>query len=212
MKSTHLGSLIGISLLAWGSGALAADPAKSAALSGKDKQFVTKAAQVGLAEVATGKLALSKSQNADVKAFAMKMIDDHTKANQQLEQLASSKGITLPAAPDPAHQMVAQRLGGLQGAEFDKMYSMEAGSKDHQAAVNLFTSEAKRGKDADFKNFAGQTLPTLKEHQQMAQDLVRKVAAGQSQKSAAIQNQPNTTVGPAPQTPAVPDKAAKPSG
>lgn len=207
----RFGSLLAVSLLAVGSAAVAAEQQQKSSLSGKDKRFVIKAAQSGRAEVETSKLAMSKSQNDEVRKFAGRMVDDHAKANEQLAQIARNNGIEVPTTPDPAHQKIVQRLQGLQGAEFDKMYAQEAGAKDHQAAVNLFQSEAKSGRDAELKKFAGQTLPTLQEHRQMAQALVRSVS-GNDQQSAAVQNQKQTTTGPTPQAPAVPANNRKSSG
>src|ERR1051326_6076917 len=69
-------------------------------LASADETFVTKAAQGGLAEVKLGTLATQKASNADVKAFGQQMVDDHSKANDELKQLASTKGITLPTDID----------------------------------------------------------------------------------------------------------------
>ena len=77
---------------------------RSARMTPADKEWVTKAGMGGLAEVQTGNLALQKAQNADVKAFAQRMVTDHRKANEELEQLATTKGLTLPAQLDGDHK------------------------------------------------------------------------------------------------------------
>ena len=72
----------------------------SASTSAKaDQTFVMKAAQGGLAEVQLGQLAAQKASNPDVKAFGQKMVDDHTKANDQLKQVAAQDNIAIPAEP-----------------------------------------------------------------------------------------------------------------
>ncbi|HEV7822938.1 MAG TPA: DUF4142 domain-containing protein [Burkholderiales bacterium] len=147
-------------------------------LSSKDRQFISKAAQAGHAEVAAGKLAASQASSDEVKKFGQHMVDDHGKANEELARIAQAKGITPPAGPDAAHQRLATRLQAAKAAEFDRLYVSEAGVKDHKAAVALFTDQAKNGKDAELKAFAEKTLPTIKEHQKMAQDLAR--SAGKS--------------------------------
>jgi len=63
-------------------------------------EFVKHAGQDGMAEVAIAKMALAKGADADVKQFAQKMIDDHSKANEELKSLATSKGIAVPTDVD----------------------------------------------------------------------------------------------------------------
>jgi len=143
---------------------------KRGTLSSADRNFVTKAAQGGLAEVATGQLAASNSGSDDVKKFGQKMVDDHGKANDELKQIAEAKGVKLPTQPDSAHQRTAKKLEGQKGAAFDKAY-VQAMVKDHDATVKLFKNEAAKGKDADLKTFAEKTLATLQQHDDMAHQL-----------------------------------------
>jgi putative membrane protein len=135
-----------------------------------DGQFVAKASSSGSTEVEAAKLALRSSQTNEVKAFAQRMITDHTRANQQLLALAGKKQIPVPKTIDAKCQQALDRLSRLQGSEFDKAYS-EQMVKDHKEAVALFDAESRQSKDAELKGFASQTLPTLKEHLKMAQEL-----------------------------------------
>ncbi len=128
-----------------------------------DADFYTKAGQAGLAEVELGKLAVQKAQNAEVKKFAQKMVDDHTKAANELKELAAKKGKELPADMDSSHKSTLEKLKGLSGADFDKAY-VDAMVDDHEDAVDLFENESEDGTDADTKAFAAKTLPTLKAH------------------------------------------------
>jgi len=144
-------------------------------ISSKDRQFVTKAVQAGKAEVAAGQLAVSRSTNADVKSFGQRMVDDHTKAGAELEQIAKSKGLTVPQAPNSSQQKLAQKLEKAQGADFDKLYARQAGVEGHKDAVKLFTDESKHGSDPDLKAFAAKTLPTIQDHYKMAQQLAASV-------------------------------------
>lgn len=84
-----------------------------------------------MAEVNAGKMAVSKSQNPEVKAFAQKMIDDHTKALGEVTTLAQSKSVTLPTDVDPPHKAMAAKLDKLSGDAFDKAYMKDAGVSDH---------------------------------------------------------------------------------
>jgi putative membrane protein len=123
--------------------------------------FWTTAAQGGMAEVELGKLALQKSQNADVKKFAQMMITDHTKANYELKALAAKKNIVLPTDIG-GHKSTLDDLSKLSGAEFDKEY-VEAMVDDHEEDVDFFEDKSNNS-DADLKAFAAKTLPTLKSH------------------------------------------------
>jgi putative membrane protein len=145
------------------------------AVSSKDREFMEKAARAGHAEVAAGKLASSKASNDQVKQFGERMVQDHGKAGEELKNIALGKGVTLPSGPDAAHKKLASKLESSKGADFDRLYVAEAGVKDHKEAVELFTDQAKNGKDADLKAFAQKTLPTIREHYQMAQDLNKAV-------------------------------------
>ena len=151
--------------------------AEDNALSSRDKYFITKAAQAGHAEVAAGKIAGSKSSNDAVKKFSEEMVADHVKAGDELAAIAQKKGITPPAEPDSVHKKLNDKLESAKPGEFDKLYVREAGIKDHKAVVLLFEDQAKNGTDADLKAFAQKTLPTIKHHYQMAEDLSKPANA-----------------------------------
>jgi putative membrane protein len=151
-------------------GALAVSPAVAAPVPLGDRTFMKAAAQAGMAEVELGKLAQEKAQSSDVKGFGQMMVDDHTKAGDELKGLAGTKNVTLPTAMDPAHKATHARLAKLSGDAFDRAY-MAAMVKDHKKAVADFTHESKMGKDAETKDWAGKTLPTLEAHLKRAQEL-----------------------------------------
>ena len=143
-----------------------------------DQNFVEKAAIGGLAEVQLGNLAQQKAASDQVRPFGMRMVQDHTKANDELKQIASSKGVQLPTALDSKHQKLADKLSKMTGADFDKAYMSDMVS-DHKEDISDFKKEANGGKDADIKAFAAKTLPTLEDHLKMAQqtnDAVKKGA------------------------------------
>ena len=156
-------------------------PAKAASrgaarLSGLDRQFAIKAIQDGMAEVSTAKLAAANAASPDVKKFGEHMAQDHSKAGDELKQIAQNKGIAVPADTDRMHRKLAKQLQAMNGDKFDRLY-MREGVKDHKNAVALFTKEAKSGKDPELRAFAGKTLPTLKEHLAMAQQVNGSVNA-----------------------------------
>jgi putative membrane protein len=143
-------------------------------LSAEDKEFVSKAGMGGLAEVQMGNLALQKATNADVKAFAQRMVTDHSKADDELSQLATAKGVALPTELAGEHKDAFDHLSSLSGAEFDKAY-MQHMVEDHDKDVAEFDKASTSATDADVKSWAGKTLPTLQSHQQQAKDIAKKV-------------------------------------
>lgn len=139
-----------------------------------DSDFVMKTAQGGMAEVNISNLAASKATNADVKTFANRMVTDHSKANDELKQLASTKGVTLPADVDDEHKKKMDELSSKNGKDFDKAY-MDAMVKDHEKVVAAFEKTSKSAKDADLKTWVTNTLPTIQDHLKMAKETAKKV-------------------------------------
>jgi putative membrane protein len=134
-----------------------------------DKDFATKAAQAGMAEVAEARIALKNSTRPDVKDFARRMIADHTKAGDQLKTIASSEGLALPGSPSAEDQQALTKLGALAGEDFDRAYIQDQISA-HEAAVGLFTKESDQG-NGSFRSFASAILPTLQDHYRMIKSL-----------------------------------------
>jgi putative membrane protein len=139
-----------------------------------DMKFAMAAAVGGMEEVQLGQLAAQKGASDEVRQFGQKMVDDHTKANQDLTQVASSKGWTLPTSLDAKHQADVQKLSSLAGDAFDREY-VKMMVKDHKKDVGEFQKESTRATDADIKSFATRTLPTLQEHLQMIQRIDAKM-------------------------------------
>jgi putative membrane protein len=138
-----------------------------------DRNFIMEAANDGLAEVELGKVAQQKSSNEDVKKFGQRMIDDHTKANQELEPIATKMGVTPPSAPEGKHAKLVQNLS-KKDKSFDKDY-IDAMVKDHETAVKLFDKQSKKGDSEELRQLAAKTLPTLKEHLAMARDMKKSM-------------------------------------
>jgi len=141
-----------------------------------DTKFAKEAASGGMAEVQMGQLAVQNASNEQVKKFGQRMVDDHSKANDQLKGIAAKDNITLPSELDAKDQATLKRLQGLKGTAFDRAY-MQDMVKDHQHDVSDFQKEASNGSNPDLKAFASQTLPTLQEHLKMAQDASSAVGA-----------------------------------
>ena len=144
-----------------------------------DKTFVQKAAVGGIAEVEMGKMAQQKASNDQVKQFGSRMVEDHSRANDELKKIASGKGIALPTELDAKHKAKMDKMQKLSGAQFDRAY-MDDMVADHKEDVAEFKKQASSGKDSDLKAFAAKTLPTLADHLKMAQSTDAAVKGSKS--------------------------------
>ncbi|MGC2259225.1 MAG: DUF4142 domain-containing protein [Candidatus Sulfotelmatobacter sp.] len=151
----------------------------NASLSSSDKKFVREAAQGGMAEVELGKLATEKASSPEVKKFGQRMVNDHSKANEQLKEVASSQGITLPSNLSAKDEMTKEHLSKLSGEQFDKAYMSDM-VKDHTQDVADFQQEANSASDPAVKEFAEKTLPVLKSHLREARQIAPTTSASAS--------------------------------
>ena len=171
-------------------------------LSTSDRDFINQAAVGGMTEVQAGQLAANHASNSDLRQFGQQMVDDHTRVNNELMQLAQQKGVTPPTALDADGQSTVDKLNSLNSNDFDNYY-ITGQVKAHEDTIRLFQNEANSGQDPDVKAFAAQTLPHLQHHLDMIHNL---------QESIGTAGAPNLDKrGPAtPNNPAVPTNT--PSG
>ena len=148
--------------------------ADAADVTSADQAFVREAYQNGLAEVRLGELGKDKTANADLKAFAERLVAEHGKANAELKTLAETKGLSLTSTPGVATLAQVKILDGKAGAEFDRTFAAVA-VRDHQNAVTAFEKAGNTTKDSEVRAYITKTLPTLKEHLTLAQSLQEKV-------------------------------------
>ncbi len=154
-------------------------------LSRADEKLMTEIAQANLAEISAGKLAQEKSQNDQVKSFAQKMVDDHTKALDELKQVAQAKGVTLPTEPDRQQKAMEKRLSSLSGDKFDKQYLEQAGDRSHKDTHKLLKQASTKAQDSELKNYASKTMGVVESHQQLAEETERNVKSSSRGKSGA---------------------------
>ena len=147
-----------------------------------DRDFLNKAAEGGLMEVAAGKLAAQRALDPAVKSFGEKMVADHTAAHDMLKSLADSKQLSLPDSVSAQEHSALGRLEGLNGTEFDKAYAQMM-VNDHVTDISEFEKEAQKGEDPDVKAFAQKTLPTLRHHLMLANRLSAAAKKSPSQTS-----------------------------
>lgn len=150
---------------------------KESTLSGDDRDFLRQAAQNGMAELEASKLAQQKATNPEVKSFAAKMVEEHTRTNQELMQLAQSKGVELPDKPSLLQRAKLRMLAGAEGEKFDQRYAENYGVEAHEDTIELFQEASEEAQDPEVKQFAQKTLSSLQEHLNMAQSVHGQVQA-----------------------------------
>jgi len=144
--------------------------------------FVKEVAISDMFELDSNKLAEQKG-NTQEKTFAQHMVTDHTKTTSELKTLVSSGKVKaeLPTALDSSHQSMLDKLNSASGKNFSSNFNSDQVSA-HKDAVSLFERYAKGGDNAELKDWAGKTLPTLRHHLDMAQELGKAPSVGMSNK------------------------------
>jgi len=144
-----------------------------------DKNFVKKALQGSLFEIQASQLALQKSSNDDVKKFAQRMVDDHTKLADEMKPLAAQIGVSVPTEPAKKDKAEIAKLQSLSGDEFDKTY-VRLMLKDHEADSAAFKQEATAGKSPLVKTEAANAEPVIDGHLQIIQGIAKSMNVSDS--------------------------------
>jgi putative membrane protein len=133
--------------------------------------FVKEAATSDMLEIAAAKIAEDKG-SAPEKKFAGQMITDHSKTTSDLKALVSSGDVKaeMPGSLDDSSQKKLDKLRDTKPADFAAEYDPMQVSA-HKDAVSLFERYSKSGDNPKLKDWAGQTLPALQHHLEMAQAL-----------------------------------------
>jgi putative membrane protein len=145
-------------------------------ISDEDRLFAREIAIGGRAEVEDSRLAMDKISASAPRKFAERMVQDHSKANDQLASLAKADDIALPDSLDPETRAMNQRLRDLSGTAFEQAY-VDGQIADHQKTAQLLEWEIDSGKNPQLKQFAVENLPAVFQHLQMAQDLKAQLTA-----------------------------------
>ena len=160
---------------AWWSAALLFGMVGSAtAQSHSDKEFFEKASQGNVAEVELGKLALKKSTNPDVQAFAKRMIQDHQMLGKKMAPLLAQAGVKPSISLNTMHQHLYNELSTKSGADFDKAY-IEAMDKDHHEDLKDFQDEVSSTQVASIRTTVSSGEKVIAEHTQMVDSLAQKM-------------------------------------
>lgn len=146
-------------------------------ISKQDMNAMQKLAQSDMAEIETGKVAAQKATSPEVKKYAEKMVEDHSKMLEEGKKTAQDKGATPPSGPDKKHQAALKKLQGMSGAEFDRQYINQM-VRDHQEALKVAEKAAKDAKDPDLKAHAEKGAPHIKQHLEEARKLQASLGSG----------------------------------
>jgi putative membrane protein len=144
----------------------------NAQVSPVDQHFMLNAMSVGIAEIEMGQLAMQQSQDAAVQRYGRHMVEDHTRVNAELQQVADAKHVKLLKAMDPANHLLYSELKKQSGPAFDREY-MRAQINIHSMGNGLYESETKHGEDLMVRDFAARNTPVGIEHLKMAQQMAR---------------------------------------
>jgi putative membrane protein len=164
-----LSGIVGLSMADETTASQATDQGKHGTISASD--FVKHAGADGLAEVEMGKLASEKGTDPQVKAFGTKLVADHSKANEELKAIATTKNLKVPTSPSMMHKAMMEKFQHFTGKDFDRDFAKQM-VKDHKDAIELFEKAAgDTTLDPDLRAFATKALPTLRDHLKSAQAL-----------------------------------------
>jgi putative membrane protein len=153
-----------------------------------DQIFAMMAAVGGLEEVQLGKLAADRAASPEVQQLAQRLVEDHTKANQELMSIAEKKDIDVPDELDDVHEDVVELFSELEGASFDREY-VRYQVMHHEKNTAGFAVQAKDGQDTELKAFAAKQLPVLQGHLQQLRELAAKqTTAGKPGETAERQS------------------------
>jgi putative membrane protein len=135
-----------------------------------DTRFVGFAQNHNDFEIASAQLALTKSSNENVRAFAGRMLSEHQADAQYLAKMRSEAGVSY--APDPNTPTVAvlQRLNTLEGAQFDAAYANAqlAAASNAEAQYGAYSQN---GSSGPLRRYAQEEYPKKRMHLELAQRL-----------------------------------------
>lgn len=171
-------ALASLSVSVAGASARPATQAAHKQLSSADRKWLKEAKQGELKEIALGKLVSTRAAHPSVRAFARRMLQDHTKADAQLSKLARAKGVTLPRGMGAKNQETYNHLAHLPSARLDHDYIANM-VVDHVGDVSTFRKEAVHGSDRDVKVWATKTIPVLRQHLTLAKSTAHQIGATQ---------------------------------
>ncbi len=158
-----------------GAAAVSAVSATAAKLSSADQNLMMQVAKGGMMQLEVSKIAVQKASSAEVRQLAQAEVEEQTGLSAKLTEIATAKGITLPAAPDAETQAMITKLQSASGMSFDRMYVTESGVKGHEKLDKVMSTVKSSATDASLKGIAAAAHPLVKTHLKVAQQIVAKM-------------------------------------
>lgn len=158
-----------------GAAAVAAVKPSSEKLSGTDQDLMLQVAKGGVMQLEASKVAVQKATNPEIKLLAQAEIDEQTGLSTKLQEIASTKGMTLPTGPDAETQAMLDKLQSASGMAFDRLYLTESGVKGHEKLDTVMSTVQSNASDASLKAVARAALPLVKTHLTVARQIVDKL-------------------------------------
>ncbi|MEX5747858.1 DUF4142 domain-containing protein [Massilia sp. X63] len=178
-----------------GTATAGAQPAK---LDRSDRNALIEMAQSNMAEIASGKLALTKAANPEIKAYAQRMVDEHGKTLAEVQALAQAKGVELPKELSVKFKAKGAMLEALSGDIFDRTYMKQSGRRDHRVTHEQLKDNLDKIKDPDIKALALKMRPVVEQHLLAADELIAKTARGATGTAGTPGNDTSTATGKEP--------------
>lgn len=158
---------------------------QAADLSSTDRAFLKSAADANMTEAHLGKMAQDRAADTGVKDFGQTLVQDHTKAYEELTVVANKTGESIPKGIDVRRNRAIEELTRQKGIGFDRRFVTHE-IQDHRKTITEFKREAENGQNADIKAYAQKMIPTLEEHLRKAEELEK---SGKSTTTASADRQ-----------------------
>jgi putative membrane protein len=168
MKKSILLPLSALLVMGLGSGAHAAAP--------NDAQIAAIVVAANTVDVDAGKLAKSKTTNKELRAFADRMVTDHTGVNKQAVALVQKLHVT-PEENDTSKTLkqdgasTLARLKGLSGKAFDKAYVDNEVSYHETVIDALDKTLIPSASNSELKGLLVKVRPAFVEHLEHARHI-----------------------------------------
>jgi putative membrane protein len=141
-----------------------------------DQQFVVKALAGDVAEIKFSENAVKNAENSDVRKFAQRMVDDHTKNKDKLLEIAKTMKVAVVEGLEKGRRTEMVRLMKLKGVEYDREY-IRCMIDDHEKALKMYETWSTKAKDSEVRDVAIKAVGVVKGHLRTARDLQAKLKA-----------------------------------
>ncbi len=162
----------------------AATATARAPISHDDLAFMRDAAEATHAQLLASERALMRASDPEVKEYAARMIEEHSRHDAELRKLAGAKGVALPLEPSAAQKQQLDSLDRVHGRDFERQYLEAFGNELHRAALARYQSEVDRGQDADVRAFARRETAALEQY--WSQALAEEAGTGTRQQGGRV--------------------------